>query len=77
MVATTGFKKCDQIKEVGVKRMEVRYFVNPNTGTLHKVGCCYYSQTVPKESKKYRTEDDAISNEQKYMKHCKLCFRGK
>lgn len=56
--------------------MAIKYFVNPNTGTLHKVGGCWHSKTVPKESRQYRTEDEAISHEQKYMKHCKLCFRG-
>ena len=58
-----------------VNDMIVRYFVNPNTGTLHKVGGCCHSDTVPKDSRQYQTEDEAISNEQKYMKHCKLCFR--
>ena len=57
--------------------MIVKYFVNPNTGTLHKVGGCVHSQIVPKESRQYKTEDEAISHEQKYMKHCKLCFRGR
>lgn len=57
--------------------MEIKYFVTPSTGMLHKVGGCRCSKIVPRESRKYQTEDEAISNEQKYMKYCKLCFGGR
>jgi hypothetical protein len=53
----------------------VKYFVNPSTGTLHKVGGCCHSKVVPPNSRQYQLEDEAISHEQKYMKHCKLCFK--
>jgi len=57
--------------------MVAKYFVNPNTGTLHMVGGCCHSKIVPKDSRQYGTEDEAISYEQKYMKHCKICFKGR
>lgn len=61
----------------GENRMQKGYFVNPNTGTLHIIGGCYHSETVPKGLKIYKSEDEAIAENQRYMKHCKLCFKNK
>lgn len=55
----------------------VKYFVRSSSGTLHRVGGCRFSQRVPSDSRQYTTVDDAISHEQRYMKHCKLCFKEK
>lgn len=56
--------------------MAAKYFVNRSGKTLHKVGGCCHSKTIPADARKYKSEDDAIAHEQRYMKHCKLCFRG-
>lgn len=57
--------------------MQKGYFVNPNTGTLHIIGGCCHSKTVPKDLKIYKAEDEAITENQLYMKRCKLCFKQK
>lgn len=56
--------------------MVAKYFVNRNSGTLHRVGGCCHSKVVLPEHKQYKTEDEAISHEKAYMKRCKLCFKG-
>lgn len=57
--------------------MAKRYYVNPNTGTLHMIGGCWHSEQEPKNLKIFRSEDEAIAENQRYMKHCKLCFKNK
>lgn len=56
--------------------MGAKYFVNHNSGTLHRAGGCCHSKVVLPEYKQYKTEDEAIAHEQAYMKRCKLCFKG-
>ena len=56
--------------------MKYKYFVNPNTGTLHKEGGCCHSKSKSNDCKLYQTEDEAIANEKRYMKRCKICFKG-
>lgn len=56
--------------------MKEKYVLNTNTKTLHIVNCCHHSNGLwGKEF--FRTEDEAISKYQNYMKKCKLCFKNK
>lgn len=55
--------------------MKKEYCLNARTGTLHKTGMCRYSREGFTEIKYFETEDEAISSETKYMKHCKICFK--
>lgn len=53
----------------------MKYYLNENTGTLHKVNGCCNSKNIPKDAKCFKTEDEAIKSETKYFKHCKICFK--
>ncbi len=66
-----------KIQAKGENRMQKGYFVNSNTGTLHIIGGCCHSETIPKDLKIFKSEDEAIAENQRYMKHCKLCFQNK
>lgn len=54
-----------------------KYVLNTNTNTLHIFNGCYHSRTISPENKTYNTEDEAIANNQNYIKRCKICFRGR
>lgn len=54
-----------------------KYFLNANTAVLHIIDGCHHAKYIPKDSKCYITEDDAIKDNQKYMKYCRLCFKNK
>lgn len=56
-----------------------KYLLNVGSGTLHLVNGCYYSTNIhlPNDNyKAYLTEDEAIRDNSKYMKHCKNCFKN-
>ena len=56
-----------------------KYFLNVDTGTLHIYNTeqCSYSKSISNEDKTYNTEDEAIAENQRYMKYCKTCFGGR
>lgn len=54
-----------------------KYMINLSTGTLHIVGMCAHSRKKAFNGKLYRTEDDAIKDNQRYMRYCKNCFKGR
>lgn len=54
--------------------MSNKYVFNCNTGTLHIRGKCRHSKNIY-DVEIYDSESDAISEQTKYMKKCKLCFK--
>lgn len=59
-----------------------KYVLNVETGTLHihNTKSCASSKIKMQESeyyKFYNTEDEAIAENQRYMKYCKTCFGGR
>lgn len=56
---------------------EKNYYLNTNTGKLHKVGQCYHAKNIPVDATYFTTEDEAISSETRFMAYCKLCFKEK
>ena len=57
-----------------------KYLLNLGRGTLHLVDGCYYSTNIrlPNNNYKvYSSEDEAIRDNSKYMKHCKICFKNR
>lgn len=57
--------------------MQKKFYLNENTGKLHIVDGCHHAQYIPKDGKVYNTEDDAISEQTRFMSYCKLCFKNK
>lgn len=57
-----------------------KYALNKNTKTLHLIDGCCHSKNIKKPSitfELFKTEDDAISKHQNYIKHCKICFKNR
>ena len=56
-----------------------KYFLNVDSGTLHIFNTekCPHSQHIAPEDKTYNTEDEAIAENQRYMRYCKTCFGGR
>lgn len=60
--------------------MNKKYALNVKTGTLHIIGQCHFCKKVNEKDaniKTYKTEDDAIKENQMHCKKCKLCFKNK
>ena len=55
--------------------MKEKFYLNENTGKLHKIGGCCHSKYIPAGGKVYKTEDEAIAAETRYMSYCKICFK--
>ena len=55
----------------------MKYYLNENTNTLHKINGCCHSKHISKDTKCFMTEDEVIEKETKYFKHCQLCFKEK
>lgn len=53
------------------------YILNVNTNTLHIKGGCYHTKGNNPDWKFFETEDEVVSKEKRYIKNCKLCYKGR
>lgn len=52
----------------------MKYYLNPQSGTLHIEGYCHFTRPAPKEYLKFDTEESADGI---FTKNCKLCQKKK